>query len=403
MKPSKQSIIKAGHTAWRLLPQAFRRRAMTAVAAAIARKPDQPPPRASAGVIIAGDVAFTNGLAESARIMHQVIGAHGLARGFVPLGLPISVPVNTTAVPDDAALLAVVNAPIFPLGLLRLPRNFIAKRRVIGLWAWELPQVPSTWHHGARFVHEVWAPSQFTADALEALAPRRVRVVPYPLAEIDLPYTGDRASFGLPADAVIVLTIFNLASSMVRKNPLATIAAFKAAFGSSRDYLFVLKLSGTEAYQEDLQLIRAAIGDAKNIRLITETLPEQQLRGLIVASDIVLSLHRSEGFGLVPATAMLLGRAVVATGWSGNMTFMTPETAALVSYRMVPAIDPRGTYQFPDLRWADPDIEDAAAQLRYLADNAAARHEMALAGQAHARKTLGAEPVLAALAANGIA
>ena len=117
----------------------------------------------------------------------------------------------------------------------------------------------------------------------------------------------------------------------------------------------------------------------------------------------MLSLHRSEGFGLIPATGMLLGRAVIATGWSGNLAFMTPENSALVSYRTIPVIDPRGTYQFQGASWADPDIEDAASQLRYLAGNATARQAIAISGQAHARKALGAEPVLAALAASGIA
>jgi hypothetical protein len=403
MTAGKSDIIRVGHAAWRLLPKTFRNRAMTGLAAGIARKPDRLPPKSSSGVIVAGDVHGPNGLAESARILHSVIAAHGLARGLVPLGLPSVVNVQEVAVPPEAALLAVVNAPILPVGLLRLPRRFIAGRRMIGMWAWELPVVPKTWRDGAAFVHEVWAPSQFTADAIEHLAPGRVRVVPYPLAAVELPVQGNRASFGLPADAVIVLTIFNLASSMVRKNPLGAIAAFKGAFGASREHLFVLKLSGTEAYPEDLRLIQEAIGDAANIRLITGNMPEPQLRGLIGASDIVLSLHRSEGFGLVPAAAMLLGRAVVATGWSGNLAFMTADTSALVSHRMIPALDPRGTYQLPNAFWADPDIEDAAAQLRFLAGHAEARQALAAAGQVHATKMLGAEPVLAALGASGIA
>lgn len=403
MKAGQREIIKTGHAVWRLLPKTFRNRAMTGLAAGLARKPDRIPPKSSPGVIVAGDVHGPNGLGESARIMHEVIGAHGLARGLVPLGLPSVVDVQEIAVPPHAALLAVVSAPILPVGLLRLPRGFIAGRRMIGMWAWELPVVPKTWRDGAAFVHEIWAPSQFTADALEHLAPKRVRVVPYPLAAVDLAVQGNRASLGLPADVLIVLTVFNLASSMVRKNPLGAIAAFKAAFGASRDHLFILKLSGTEAYLDDLRVIQAAIGDAPNIRLLTESLPEPQLRGLIAASDIILSLHRSEGFGLIPAAAMLLGRAVVATGWSGNLAFMTHETSALVSHKMIPAVDPRGTYQLPNAFWADPDIEDAASQLRFLADHAEVRQALAAAGQAHAKKMLGAEPVLAALAANGIA
>ena len=70
----------------------------------------------------------------------------------------------------------------------------------------------------------------------------------------------------------------------------------------------------------------------------------------------------------------------------------------------MPAADPRGTYALPGAFWAEPDIDDAAGWLRRLAADANARHTMALAGQTpHARKMLGAEPVLAALAASGVA
>ncbi|HQU24305.1 MAG TPA: glycosyltransferase family 4 protein [Acidiphilium sp.] len=295
-----------------------------------------------------------------------------------------------------------VNAPILPVGLSRLPRDILRHRRVIGMWVWELPVVPKQWHYAGKFVHEVWAPSQFCADAMQAIVPGRVRVVPYPVATGPLPFAGDRNSFGLPQDKIIVLTIFNLASSMVRKNPLAAIAAFKAAFGDNDNYLFVMKLSGVRDYADDLALIRTAVGAARNIQLMTETLPEPELRGLIAVSDIILSLHRAEGFGLIPATAMLLGRPVIATGWSGNVDFMTPETSILVSHKLVPVIDPRGTYEMPGALWAEPDIEDAAAGLRKLADDPALRARLGAAGQAYARLKLGAEPVLAAAAANGI-
>jgi glycosyltransferase involved in cell wall biosynthesis len=190
---------------------------------------------------------------------------------------------------------------------------------------------------------------------------------------------------------------------MARKNPLGNIAAFKAAFGDRKDCLFVLKISGSaEVYSEDWKIIKAAIADAPNIRLISETLPEPQLRGLIAASDIVMSLHRSEGFGLVPATAMLLGRPVVATGWSGNLTFMTQETSALIGYRLIPVVDPRGNYDLRDAQWAEPDVEEAAVWLRRLGDDVALRQRMGEAGRAYAQNAIGAGPVLAALAANGI-
>jgi glycosyltransferase involved in cell wall biosynthesis len=322
---------------------------------------------------------------------------------MVPLGLPGFVDMPPVQLAPGAALLAVVNGPVLPPSLLRLPRGALKSRRVIGFWAWELPSVPPGWAEGAKFVHEIWAPSRFAAAALEPLAPGRVRAVPFPMAEIELPAEGSRAAFGLPEDVFIVTTIFNLASSLVRKNPLGAIAAFKAAFGNRRDYLFVLKLSHVGAYPEDVALIRAAIGDAPNILLRTDTVSESSLRGLIRVSDVVLSLHRAEGFGLIPATAMLLGRAVVATGWSGNMDFMSPEVSGLVPYRRIPAHDPRGTYELAGANWAEPDVEAAAALLRRLAEDESARNAMARAGQAHARAKLGAGALLAALAQAGIA
>jgi glycosyltransferase involved in cell wall biosynthesis len=123
---------------------------------------------------------------------------------------------------------------------------------------------------------------------------------------------------------------------------------------------------------------------------------------LIAASDIVLSLHRSEGFGLIPAAGMLLGRPVVATGWSGNLDFMAPECSALVSYKLIPAIDPRGTYQLPKAVWAEPDLDDTVAWLRRLAGDATLRASMGAAAKTYAAEKLGAAPLLHALAANGI-
>lgn len=376
---------------------------MTRVAGLIAGRPDRSPPMASDGIVVAGDIDGANGLAETARIMDAAFQRIGVSRGAIQLGLPSVTPPPGLLPEQGAALLAVVSAPILPVGLARWPRALIRGRRMIGMFVWELPAVPPAWHVGAKFVHEIWAPSDFCAAAFEPLAPGRVRVVPYPLAALPPPTVeGVRSDFGLPEEVVVVLVVFNLASSRVRKNPEAAICAFRAAFGSRRDRLLVLKLSGTTMYPEDLAAIRALVGDAPNIRVLDETIPEPALRGLIAASDIVLSLHRAEGFGLIPATAMLLGRPVVATGWSGNMSFMDEDSAALVDYRLVSVDDPRGTYRLAGSRWAEPDAEHAATLLRQLANDPGARAALAARGRNQVIRTLGDAPVRAALAAGGI-
>lgn len=81
----------------------------------------------------------------------------------------------------------------------------------------------------------------------------------------------------------------------------------------------------------------------------------QEIAGLITTANIVISLHRSEGFGLVLAEAMRLGKPIIATASSGNTDFMNEHNSAPVSCRLVPASDSEATYNFSDLLWAERD------------------------------------------------
>jgi glycosyltransferase involved in cell wall biosynthesis len=301
------------------------------------------------------------------------------------------------------ALVIHANAPMLPLVLLHLGRRWTARRRLIGYWAWELPSIPGDWRPGAGCVHEAWAPSRFTAQALEALLPGRVRVVPHAIAtNPPRPAALGREAFGLPAHAVVVLVSFNLASSFERKNPLGAIAAFRAAFGDRSDRLLVLKVTHVDHAPADFARLRDAAAGSANIRFETRIMPAAESHALTVASDIVLSLHRSEGFGLVPAEAMLLARPVIATGWSGNMDYMDDSCAALVDVDLVPARDPRRVYDVPGAVWAEPHIGEAVAHLRRLADDAEARTALGQRGRAMANSRLGAAGLEAALRDVGI-
>jgi glycosyltransferase involved in cell wall biosynthesis len=293
------------------------------------------------------------------------------------------------------------------LAAIHLGRRTMRGRYIVGYWNWELPVVPENWQIGLRFVHEVWVPSNFTADAVNNLLPGgrgpRVRVVPYPVATAPpMPARLDRAAFGLPEDVVIVLVSASIASSMARKNPLAAIAAFRAAFGDRRDRLLVLKLGKAGHYPDDLAAIRAAVADASNIRIETRTFPSADNHAFISCCDIVLSLHRSEGFGLVPAEAMLLGKPVVATAWSGNMDYMDPDSTALVGYTLVSVSDPRGNYEVPGAVWAEPSVVEAAGQLRRLADSASLRAALGARGRAAALNRLGVGKLRDAVAGIGV-
>jgi glycosyltransferase involved in cell wall biosynthesis len=393
------------HRLWRGLPPGLRRSAFTRGAAWLAPRPDRTPPPARGGVAVGGAFSRASGLGEGARLMRAALDTLGIPawqfEAEVPLPGETATPV--TPPPPGVPLVLHVNAPMLPASLLRLPRGMLAGRVVIGYWAWELPTVPPIWRAGTAFVHEIWVPSHFTAAALEGLAPGRVRVVPHPVAACPpVPRALTRADFALPADAFVVLTSFSLASSFVRKNPLATVAAFRTAFGARTDRLLVVKVSHTEHYPDDMARLRAAVGDAPNIRLETRLLPAADNFALTACVDCVVSLHRSEGFGLVVAEAMSLGRPVVATDWSGTRDFLDADCGVPVPYRLVPARDPRGVFEAPGAEWAEADVGAAAQALRDLAASPARCAALGAAARDAVQARLGTAKLAAALVGIGL-
>jgi glycosyltransferase involved in cell wall biosynthesis len=398
------SALHPLHRAWRALPAGARRAALSRVSAWAAPRPDWPAPAARAGVVVAGEISRASGLGEGARLMLAALGELGVAAWPLESDLLAGAGTKVSPPPDGAPLVLHVNAPVLPAALLRLPRGLLRGRQVIGYWAWELNTVPATWHHAARFVHQIWVPSRFTAAALEPLAPGRVLVVPHPVASHPpTPSALTRQDFGLPESALVTLVCFSLASSFARKNPLAAIAAHRQAFGDDPARILVLKVVHSGHAPDDLALLQAAIAGSPNIRLETRLLPPADNHALTRCADIVLSLHRSEGFGLVPAEAMLLGRPVVATDYSGTTDFLDASCGMPVPYRLVPAADPRGVFESPGAVWAEADVGQAAAALSALAADPALRARLGAAAQAAARTTLGAAPLAQAVRGLGLA
>ncbi len=58
------------------------------------------------------------------------------------------------------------------------------------------------------------------------------------------------------------------------------------------------------------------------MRIVDEVWPYAQVQALIAGADVLVSLHRAEGFGLTPAEAMALGTPVLATAFSGVLDFL---------------------------------------------------------------------------------
>jgi glycosyltransferase involved in cell wall biosynthesis len=275
-----------------------------------------------------------------------------------------------------------INPSEIIIALMAYPVASWANRYRIGYWAWETTRAPHTWVWTAQFLHEVWVPSQFVFDAVKAAfeaAGRsdltyKLRIMLHPLPDFTA-FAPDRARFGLQDDLCEVLCLFDMNSAPVRKNPWAALEAWVRAFpDTATGARLHLKVQNLDDDPRVRQRLTSLIGDRSDVKLFDQRLSDTDMRTYIASFDAMISLHRSEGFGLTLAEAMGMNLAVIATGWSGNMAFMTAENSYLIPPEaLIPVEDPfsgiyGGLFGRRDTRqlWAEPDITAAATALRDL-------------------------------------
>lgn len=299
---------------------------------------------------------------------------------------------ETPPVPGPGILLCHANPNHLPILLFQLGRQAVVGKYVISYAVWELPQLPAHWIRNLRFAHTFWCPSSFAADAFRKATDKPVHIVPHC---IDVPKDTrpDRDRFRIPRNRFTVLTAIHLGSGLSRKNPLAAIRAFRSAFSNDQKATLLVKVSHAEHYPSRFREIERAIQGAPNVRLIQEVLTDNDVWNLLHSVDAVLSLHRSEGFGLVPAQAMALGKLAIATGWSGNMDYMNSENSLPVDFSLVPVDDPECNYRGDGQKWASPDIDHAAVLLREAAENAVLRQRIGETASCSMRKRFGPDAV----------
>lgn len=245
---------------------------------------------------------------------------------------------------------------------------------------WELPDLPPHCIEAARAFDVLIAGSEFTQATLANAVPGVPVLLARQPTRMPKHVPPNRARFGLPADALLLYSGFEPYSDPVRKNPFGAIDAFQRAFPSQSDCRLVIKVNNPDAYSASgglLKKLYEMVRDDSRILLLKESLPYEDLLSLYASCDVFISLHRSEGLGLVPLEAMRLGKAVVATGWSGNMSYMNHRNACLVTYELKPTDDSSPLYGPSNLgiqsHWAEPDLDHAAAWLRKLATDSTFR------------------------------
>jgi glycosyltransferase involved in cell wall biosynthesis len=248
-------------------------------------------------------------------------------------------------------------------------RDFFSDRYVIGQWFWELESAPDWYSPAFPLVNELWAPTRFIESMLRRSVPDSVTVTytPLPVVAPAVDASLGRRHFGLD-NRFMFLFAFDFMSVMKRKNPLGLVEAFCRAFADGAGPMLVMKAINGEKRPHDLALLQAAIADRSDIVLMSDYLTRIETSTLTSIADCYVSLHRSEGLGLTISEAIALGVPVIATGYSGNLDFMTDANANIVSMHRVKVGDDAGGYS-PIAVWAEPNLDEAAALMRSVYEN----------------------------------
>lgn len=327
------------------------------------------------------------------------VSAESIAEGLAAVGAGVSLRDARTQPNDDPGHELVSGLEIYDTTILHLQpeplfdaaylRADLAERRPstyrIAYWYWEFDTIPESWREQAEKADEVWAASEFVAKGLRERLDVPVRTE-FPGLSLAPFHPRPRSHFALPEEEFVFLFTFHMMSVMERKNPLGLIRAFKRVFKEPEPARLVIKTSFGQRYPDQLAALQEAAEGAR-ITIIDEIYSPEDVLALTDVCDVYVSLHRSEGLGLTMAEAMLLGKPVIATAYSGNMEFMTPENSLLVDYHLVRLGEMIPPYE-ADYHWAEPSEQHAAELMRRLFDDRALARDIGARAKADATERL---------------
>ncbi|MEF3307219.1 glycosyltransferase family 4 protein [Paenibacillus sp. GYB003] len=350
------------------------------------------------GINIIGFIRAEMGIGESSRL-----AARAVSRTDIPFDI-LNFPVTSIRMDDFTWRHKEVQDPQYKVNIIHTNADTLRsvhhhfgaslfdRRFNIGYWHWELPDFPEEFCDGFHFVSEVWAPSNFVAEAIAKKSPVPVIRIPHGV-EVNPPDDVGRGTFGLPEDRFLFFSMYDTHSYQRRKNPQGAILAFKQAFDPQDTSVgLVVKLNHSHANPSDLDEIRKLVKGYENIYVIDRVMSRKEVDGLLNCTDCFVSLHRSEGFGLGLAEAMYLGKPVIGTYWSGNTDFMNATNSCIVDYSIVSVGSDWGPYKGYQ-SWAEPDLGHAAHHMREIRYNTDFRNSIAFNGMQHIRTYFSPEVV----------
>lgn len=232
-------------------------------------------------------------------------------------------------------------------------------KKIVTYSVWEADQLPLAYIKALRSSDEVWVPSQFCVDLYVSAGIDAVRLVPHLVEKPE----GQLQSH----DGIKVLVFPKLVDP--RKNTAWLLTQINHVYDQSRELFDGVKFTF---------ICRAGDEPEQNpvFEAFLKRFPESQLLwdvdfskilGCYRETDMLLSMHHGEAWGLTLSEAMSHGVLVLASGWSGNLSFMNEGNSVLVPGELGPITERDASFcalWSSEMQWFYPDAHSFEQKLK---------------------------------------
>ena len=235
------------------------------------------------------------------------------------------------------------------------------QRQRILMNMWDFDRVTSEMEATYSRFDQIWCPSEFVAQSLPDSIRAKAVNMNIPL-EDPANYSGYTKSMTGISGEFIFLSVFDAGSFANRDNPVAVLEAYLRAFDIAAGARLVIRIVNSSQSSRLISRMRYLAQARSDVTFLEGKAQQGEILGLVNATDCFVSMHRTTAFGLNMARAVVAGKPVIATGYSGNLAYLG-DLGLRVQYSLesVGKSDPIAP---ENAKWALADAGDAAIKMR---------------------------------------